>query len=305
MDNVNRHFKRTGGLRAGRVVVWGRANVGKSALVNSLTNDAVSVVSPRPHSTRYSSMSLLKSDDFHLVLVDTPSQHAPRHQLDKVIMRRAVSVLGEADAVLFMVDGRFPPTDEDRLAVSALSDLEAPIFLVVNKIDEIEDMRSVYVESFAELGCFRSIIQISGELQINLELLLGQVRSVIPNRLASHPRALAERSPEKQAMSEVIRERILHHVREEIPDASTVEVKRLIRTPEDVIKLVASVHVEKGTQKAILIGQNGRMIRRIGTEARKNLESNFGRRFYLDLKVEVTPGWRHKDCQLRRFGYQV
>lgn len=292
--------------RLGRVVLWGRPNVGKSALLNALAGDLLAVVSPRPQSTRYGKLGVWDLPQGQIDLVDTPGQLRPRHHLDKFMMRSGNRLLPGAQLVLFVVDGSVPPTFEDELAIEGLVDLSVPVVLALNKADLSPEMQSRFRDAYGRLGEFVTAVEFSAELAHGLTELGEVVSSLLPADAADPETSdlfgLTE-TPREREVSELIRAHLLEHLRQEIPHACAVVVEHF--DPSTVLRIEAQIHVENERQKIIVIGRGGAMIRRIGTGARKLLEQVFGRRVFLQLEVQVTSNWRQRESLVRQLGFSL
>jgi GTPase len=298
--------------RSGFVAVVGKPNVGKSTLVNAYLGYKIAIVSPKPQTTRNRLLGILTlkrergdPDDAQLIFVDTPGVHQPLHKLGEYMVETAVRAIPDADVVLFMVDASHPPSDEDRQIAAILSEeRQVPILLVLNKIDVMPpDQVAVHVETYRALGEFEDCFLISGLRGDNLDHLLEATIA----RLPVGPRYFPEEQITDQELrfmaGELIREQALRHLRQEIPYSVAVVVDQFKERSEDLTYISANLFVERDTQKAILLGQGGQMIKRIGGDARREIEQLLGTRVYLELWVKVKKKWRTDEQELRRLGY--
>ncbi len=284
--------------------------MGKSTLLNALVGEKTAIVSPKPQTTRNRIVGIVEKPEAQIVLVDTPGIHRPRHQLGNYLVAEAKRCLKEADLILFVVDGSVPPGEEDRLAAGALSevvpDRSVPVFLVINKKDRLtEGTRAQRKEGYRALIPVQEIVFVSALYGDGLEDLVSSIVPSLPEGPPYYPPGTVMDQPEKFLISERIREAVVHFTREEVPHAVAVLVDDLDQTKEDLVSIRATIYVEKESQKGIIIGEGGRMLKQIGTLARQDLENWFGKKVFLKLWVKVAPNWRKDPMALVRLGYKV
>lgn len=291
--------------RSGFVALVGKPNVGKSTLLNAWLGTKVAAVSPKPQTTRTRLLGILTRPDAQMIFVDTPGIHLPRTKLGAYMVKTAKDAIMDADVVLFIVDMSELPTQADREIANLLAGLEGvTTFLVMNKADllspeERADRRAAY----ETLGRFAASVEISALHGHNLDDLLGLTISSLPCGPRYYPEDQITDQQERFVASELIREQILRLLEQEVPHAVAVMVQEFKERPNDVVYIAANIFVEKESQRGIVIGQNGRMLKRIGQEARLALEQFLGRKVYLDLWVKVRKNWRRDERYLRELGY--
>jgi GTP-binding protein Era len=298
--------------RSGFVAVVGKPNVGKSTLMNAYLGQKIAIVSPKPQTTRNRLLGILTLEheggdiaDAQIVFVDTPGIHKPLHMLGEYMVDAAVRAIPDADLILFLVDVSRPPGDEDRQIGDILRiQGHIPTLLVLNKADRLppEDVKA-RVEAYQALGDFEDWVLISALRGDNLELLL----EATIGRLPFGPRYFPEEQVTDQQLrfmaAELIREQVFRHLRQEIPYSVAVIVDQFKDRSEDMTYVSANIYVERDTQKAIILGQKGKMIKRIGQDARREIQDLVGTRVYLELWVKVRKGWRKDERELQRMGY--
>jgi GTP-binding protein Era len=299
--------------RSGFVAVVGRPNVGKSTLINRLVGQKVAIVSPRPQTTRNRLLGILTVEHAQVIFLDTPGIHAPKHRLGEAMVDTATSALADADLILWVVDGSVEPNEEDRqvaalLAGSAAARYQeapsAPRLLALNKLDRLSsrlvpDRMALY----AALAPGADALAISAIRGDNLERLQEMLIARLPFGPAYYPEDEFTDQQERFMAAELIREQVLRNLRDEVPHAVAVLVNEFKPRSDSLTYISATVYVERDSQKAILLGANGAMIKRIGQAARLSIERLLGTQAYLELWVKVRPRWRKRDEELRRFGY--
>jgi GTP-binding protein Era len=294
------------GHRSGFVVVIGRPNVGKSTLMNRIVGQKVAIVSPKPQTTRSRIMGILTREAAQVIFVDTPGLHQPRHKLGQAMVDTATRSIPDADVVLLMVDVSVPPTDEDRMIAGLIREhTEAPVILVLNKMDLLpaENVKP-HTEAYWELVPYRHEWMMTVATEgANLDKLLDQIVGALPEGPRYYPGDQVTDQTERQIASELIREQVLRFTRQEVPHAVAVVVEEFKEREGGAIYVAANVFVEKESQKGIVIGRGGHMLRQVGSAARHEIERMTGGRVYLDLWVKVRKGWRRDERELRRLGY--
>jgi GTPase len=291
--------------RAGFVALAGRPNVGKSTLVNAMVGRKVAIVSERPQTTRRAIRGVATTDDAQLVLVDLPGVQRPRDALTERMQRRVERELGEADAALMVVNGEQGIGPGDRFIASALRGAGVPVAIAVNKVDRLDRARTVRALSdAAELEIDGDVYPISARTGSGVEALVEHLSGLMPESpFLFDP---AERSDQSREvlLAELVREQVLRRTFQEVPHAVEVVVDEIEKRDDGLTRIRALVWVETESQKGILIGAGGRMIKSVGTAARRELERELGTRVHLDLSVRVRRGWRADESLLDRLGIE-
>ena len=302
MPNISPTFK------AGFISVMGRPNVGKSTLINSLLGQKIAAVSPRPQTTRKQQLGILTDDESQLVFVDTPGLHKPHHKLGKYMNKEAIDALDDADLILFMVDiTQTPPHKEDYLLVDLLEKLESPpkVILAINKVDRIaKDEVIERTREYQTLLPSALAIPISAGRGDGLDNLLQEFRQQVPEGTPFYPPELVTNLYEREIAADLIRATALVHLQNEVPHAIAIRIDEYTERGERGAYIRATLIVERESQKGIVIGENGRMIKRIGTHARTQIENMSERKVFLQLRVKVRKNWRNNESALRQFGFQ-
>ncbi|NLJ55983.1 MAG: GTPase Era [Firmicutes bacterium] len=292
-------------MQSGFVSVIGRPNVGKSTLVNSFLGKKVSIVADKPQTTRNRIHAILTTANAQVIFLDTPGIHQPKHKLGDYMVKVARESLQGVDLLLFMVEATSPPRRGDRHIASLLHGQKTPVFLVINKMDLAPpDFRERWLPLYLQLYTFKKHFLVTARQRKGLEPLLEEIVQVLPPGPLYYPPEFATDRPEEFLVGEIIREKIILQTREEVPHAVAVEVEHMQpRAGKDLIDVRAVIYVERDSQKLILIGKKGRMLKEIGTAARLELERILGSRLFLNLWVKVKKDWRRKEGHLHQFGY--
>ena len=294
------------GFRSGFVAVVGRPNVGKSTLVNRLVGQKVSITSPRPQTTRGPIRGIRDGPGYQVIFVDTPGSQKPRDALRSRMQQQVLDSLSESDAIAFLLDAA-QATDGigtgDRFVARLIAESGTPTIACVNKVDLLRTRTEVLpiIEAASELGDWREVFPISARSGSNVEPLMEAVIELMPPGPCYFPEGMVTDHPESLVLAEYVREKALGVLREEVPHAVAVEIEE-VRPKENVTVVYATIHIERATQRMIVLGKGGRTIKQIGTEARRDVERLLGTRIYLDLKVKVSPGWRSDRKFLERLG---
>ncbi len=294
------------GLKSGFVAVVGRPNVGKSTLVNRLVGQKVSITSPRPQTTRGPVRGVRNGPNYQAVFVDTPGSQKPRDTLRSRMQQQVLDSLSESDAVLLLFDAaqaRGGLGQGDRYVARLVAESGTPAIACLNKVDLLRDRSEVLpmVGEVSGLAEFEEIFPLSAAEGLNVEPLMGAVVELLSPGPRYFPEGMVTDYPESLILAEYVREKALGVLREEVPHAVAVEIDEVERK-DNVTVVYAVIHVERPSQRMIVLGKNGRTIKQIGTEARHDVERLLGTRIYLDLKVKVTPGWRSDTRFLERLG---
>ena len=294
------------GLRSGFVAVVGRPNVGKSTLVNRLVGRKVSITSSRPQTTRSPIRGVRNGPGYQAIFVDTPGSQKPRDTLRARMQEQVLDSLSGSDVILLLFDaGQVSQKlgNGDRYVARLVASSGTPAIACINKTDLLPKPESVLpvVEAVSGLGGWNDVFQISASTGTNVEPLMESVVELLPGGPRYFPEGTVTDYPESLILAEYVREKALHVLREEVPHSVAVEVEDVERK-QNVTVVYAVIHVERATQRMIVLGKGGRTIKRIGTEARRDVERLLGTRIYLDLKVKVSQGWRSDKKFLERLG---
>jgi len=291
--------------RAGFVALAGRPNVGKSTLVNAIVGSKVAIVSDKPQTTRRAIRGIAMRADAQLVLVDLPGVQRPRDALTQRMQSRVEHELADADAALLILNAEQGVGPGDRFIAAALAQADVPVAIAVNKIDRLDRARTVAVlQAAAELDVSEEIFPISARKGTGVEALVEHLCGLLPSGPHLYDLDDLSDQPELVLIAELVREQVLRRTFQEVPHAVEVAVEDVDRGRADLIRISALVWVEAESQKGILIGAHGKMIKAIGTAARRELERHFDTRVHLDLSVHVRRKWRADDALLDRLGIE-
>ena len=285
------------GRKAGTVALLGRPNAGKSTLMNRLLGEKLAIVSDKPQTTRHRLVGILSDDQRgQMVFHDTPGVHRPLHDMNRRMMQESVDALNESDVVVLLVDAAADHGAGEQYMIDLVSEVEAerPKLVVLNKIDLVNKGRLLpRIELYAETGVFRDIVPVSALTGDGADLLLDLLWGYLPEGAPLYDTELLTVHPQRYLAAERIREKVLANTYEEVPFSTAVLVEAWEDDPDsDLTRIYATILVERDSQKRILIGHRGQMVKKIGTEARLDLEEMLGRRVYLDLRVRHEPKWR-------------
>ena len=291
--------------RSGFVALAGRPNVGKSTLLNALVGEKVAIVSNRPQTTRRAIRGIATLDDAQLVLVDLPGVQRPRDPLTERMQRRMEQELREADAALLVLNGQQGVGPGDRFIARAIAGSGVPHVIAVNKVDVLDRARTLAaLEQAAELELDGEVFPLSALRGAGVPELVEALVALLPEGPFLYPREERTDLPERVRLAELIREQVLARTRDELPHAVEVEVDELEERDDGLVVVVARAWAETESQKGILIGAGGQMVRAIGSAARQEIEALLGTRVHLDLSVRVRKGWRRDDALLDRLGIE-
>ena len=291
--------------RAGFVALAGRPNVGKSTLLNRLVGEKVAIVSNRPQTTRRAIRGIATHDDWQMVVVDLPGVQRPRDPLTERMQARMEQELAESDAALLILNGQQGAGPGDRFIAEAIARAQVPAVIAVNKVDVLDrGQTAAALEAAASLPLDCEIFPVSALTGAGLPEVVAEVVGVLPEGPFLYPPDERADVPESVRLAELIREQVLARARDELPHAVEVEVGELEERDDGLLVIVARVWAETESQKVILIGARGRMVRDVGTAARREIEALLGRRVHLDLSVRVRKGWRRDEGLLDRLGIE-
>ncbi len=295
-------------FRSGFIAILGKPNVGKSTLVNTLLGQKIAAVSPRPQTTRRRQLGILTSADAQLVFVDTPGVHTPRHKLGQFFNQEAEEALDGVDIILFLVDASTAPDEDDLRIASLLSMLRRrpDLLLGLNKLDllsagALETHRAAYQALVPDVPA----LVFSATSRLGLDTLIAALTARLPVRPAEFPEDQLTDLFEREIAAELIREAALIFLRDEVPHALAVRMDEFTERGAEGAFISATLFVERDSQKGIVIGEGGAMLKKIGSAARKEIEVMSGRKVFLELRVKLSKNWRDDENALRRFGYKI
>ena len=296
-------------FRTGYIAIIGRPNVGKSTLVNALLGQKIAAVSPKPQTTRKRQLGILTTDRYQLVFVDTPGIHSARHKLGEFLNQEAQESLKGVDVILWLVDSSVKPTEEDKQIAFLLTKLprRTPLVLTANKMDLVPaEALTARLEAYQELvRRDAKVVSISATQNQNLDELVELLVSLSPFRAPEYDEEQVTDSYERDIAADLIREACLHNLRDEVPHGVGVRVDEFSERENGMLYIGATIFVERDSQKGILIGEGGKMMKAIGSAARKEIEDMGGRKVFLELRVKVLKDWRNDENALLRFGYKI
>jgi GTPase len=291
--------------RSGFVALAGRPNSGKSTLVNGIVGGKVAIVSDKPQTTRREVRGIATGSDWQLVLVDLPGVQRPRDALTERMQARVERALAEADSALLMLNGEQRIGPGDHFIARAIGKVGLPATIALNKVDRLDRARTLAaLAAAAELGLAAEIFPISALTGVGVPELVEHVVEALPEGPFFYPPDERSDLPARVRLAELVREQVLRRTREEVPHAVEVEVDELEERDDGLLVMRARVWVETESQKGILVGAGGRMVKAVGTAARKEIERDIGRQVHLDLNVRVRKGWRRDEGLLDRLGIQ-
>lgn len=295
------------GYKSGFISIIGRPNVGKSTFLNRVIGQKIAIMSDKPQTTRNKVQGVLTTDDSQMIFIDTPGIHKPKHKLGDFMLKVSKNTLREVDVIMFMVNAEQKLGKGDEFILEMLEGNPTPVFLVINKIDQVhpDDLMGI-IDSYKERYDFAEIVPISALQGNNVENLLVTLTKYLPEGPQYYPADQVTDHPERFIISELIREKVLHLTREEIPHSIAVVIDKIRRDEENEgkIRVAATIIVERDSQKGIVIGKRGALLKEVGIRARKDIEMLLGSKVYLELWVKVQKDWRNKSTHLRDFGFR-
>jgi GTPase len=291
--------------KSGFISIIGRPNVGKSTFLNRVIGQKIAIMSDKPQTTRNKVQGVYTTDKAQFIFIDTPGIHKPKHKLGDFMIKVAQNTLKEVDLVLFMVNAQEGFGRGDEFIIEKLKEVNTPVFLVINKIDQIHpDELLPLIDEYRSRFDFDEIVPISALEGNNVERLLELITNYLPEGPQYYPADQVTDHPERFIVSELIREKALHLTREEVPHSIAVVIDKMERKENDVVHVMATIVVERDSQKGIIIGKQGKMLKEIGKRARIDIENLLGSKVFLELWVKVQKDWRNKLSQLRDFGFR-
>ncbi len=292
---------------AGFAALVGKPSVGKSTLMNKLIGEKIAIMSSRPQTTRNKITCVLTTEQGQIIFVDTPGLHKPHHKLGEYMVKVVEDALQKVDLVLMVADASMPRSEEEDQLLAKLKQISLPVILILNKVDKVHDKNKLLeiTDFYAHAGNFKAIVPISALGDHDFNELLDEIYKYLPESPNLYPADMLTDQSERVLASELIREKLFQATRQEIPHALAVEVETFKERDNGVIYIKANIFVERDSQKGIVIGAKGSLLKKVGQEARQDIEDLVGSRVYLELKVKVRPDWRNKPKDLKEFGYTI
>ncbi|MGE5329529.1 MAG: GTPase Era [Deltaproteobacteria bacterium] len=290
------------GFKSGFVTIIGRPNVGKSTLLNKLAGEKIAIMSDKPQTTRNSIKAIVTDKDYQIVFIDTPGIHKPKHKLGEYMVKSATGSIGDVDAVIFVVDASDKDTGGgDQFILEKLKNVKIPVLLVLNKIDTVkkEELFGV-ISRMKDLYKFSSVIPVSAMQGDGTGIILDELKKIIPDGPKFFPEDMITDQPERIIVAEIIREKALHLLQEEVPHGIAVEVISMKeRGDKDIVDIQANIYCEKESHKPIVIGSKGSMLKEIGKRARFDIEVFLASKVFLELWVKVKKDWKDNENMLK------
>lgn len=294
-------------FKSGFVALIGRPNVGKSTLINNILHQKISIISPKPQTTRNRIQGIYTTEEEQVIFIDTPGVHKPKHQLGEFMNKESLSTLSDVDLIMFIIDGTQDFGSGDEFLIEQFKKVNTPVFLVVNKIDLIKNKGRLMenVLKFINAFQFKEVFYISALSGENIDKLLTAIIDNLEVGPMYFPKDQVSDHPEHFIIGEIIREKVLLLTREEVPHSIAVVIEEMKNDEEnpELMNIRATIYVERTSQKKIIIGNKGKMMKQIGTLARKEIVMLLGQKVFLELWVKVEEDWRNKKGQLKRMGY--
>lgn len=291
--------------KSGFVSLIGRPNVGKSTLLNRIIGQKITIMSDKAQTTRNKIQGIYTTDHEQIVFIDTPGIHKPKHRLGDFMVESALSTFNEVDVVLFLVNVAEKRGPGDNFILEKLKQVSSPVFLILNQIDRVHPNELLpIIEDYQKEYEFSEIVPVSATEGNNVDHLLEVLSTYLSEGPQFYPEDQVSDHPEYFIVSELIREKVLELTREEVPHSVAVVTDRIVRNDDNKVQVDATVIVERKSQKGIIIGKGGKMLKQIGTRARRDIEVLLGDKIYLDLWVKIQKDWRDKQSHLRDYGYK-
>jgi GTPase len=292
-------------FKSGFVSIIGRPNVGKSTFLNRVIGQKIAIMSDKPQTTRNKIQGVYTENDAQVVFIDTPGIHKPKHKLGDFMMKVAQNTLKEVDLILFMVNVEEGFGRGDEFIIEKLKETKTPVFLILNKIDKVhpESLLKI-IDKYRTLHPFAEIVPISALEGNNVDNLLGVIKKYLPEGPQYYPADQVTDHPERFIIEELVREKVLHLTREEVPHSIAVAIDSIQRREGNAVYVAATIIVERDSQKGIVIGKQGKVLKEVGKRARKDIEMLLGSKVFLELWVKVQKDWRNKMSNLRDLGFR-
>lgn len=293
------------GYKSGFVSIIGRPNVGKSTFLNRIIGQKIAIMSDKPQTTRNKIQGVYTENDAQVIFIDTPGIHKPKHKLGDFMVKMAQTTLKEVDIVLFMVNAVEEFGRGEEFIIEKLKETKQPVFLVINKIDQLHPEQLLeLIDQYRKLHEFAEIVPISALDGNNVDALIGTIKKYLPEGPQYYPENQVTDHPERFIIAELIREKVLHLTREEVPHSVAVVIDAIQKREGGAVYINATIVVERASQKGIIIGKQGKMLKEVGKRARFDIEALLGSKVFLEVWVKVQKDWRNKMSQLRDLGFR-
>ena len=291
-------------FKSGFIAIIGRPNAGKSTLLNALLEEKIAIISPKPQTTRNNIQGILTTEDAQYIFIDTPGIHKARNKLGAAMTDMAVNTFKEVDVILFLVDGSIKKGPGDRYIMDMIKELDTPKILVINKIDTMkpEEYKEIFDE-YDEMKAFDGIFGTSALEGINVKDLLDKIEDYLEEGPMFFPEDMVTDHPERFIVSEIIREKVLNYLQDEVPHGVAIEIESYKEEP-NITRIGAVIYCERKSHKGIIIGKQGKKLKGIGKSARLEIEALLGTKVFLELWVKIKENWRDSDFALSNFGYK-
>jgi GTP-binding protein Era len=292
-------------FKSGFISILGRPNVGKSTLFNRVLGDKIAIIAEKPQTTRNRILGIKNVEGGQLIFLDTPGIHPGRSELNQRMVRTAIASGRDADVLLFLIEATAPKVEKDREMIESLRGTSGVRFLVINKIDLVKKKNLLpIIDQYQKLHPFKEILPVSAITGEGIDILIDEILKVLPESPPYYPEDMVTDQTERFWVSEIIREKVIHQSYQEIPYSTAVTVEEFKEHPEkNLVVIKGTIHVERDSQKKILIGKGGQKLKKIGETARKEAEALLGTRVFLELWVNVEKNWTHDSRALNRLGY--
>ncbi len=292
-------------FKSGFVAIIGMPNVGKSTLLNEIAGQKIAIISEKPQTTRNKILAIHTTDTEQIIFTDTPGIHKPANKLGNFMLGTVNSAMNDTDVILFVVDCTRPIQQIEREIATSLNKTGVPCILLLNKVDLIkkEDLLPK-IADYSSMYDFDSIVPISAKEGDGVDILINTIREFIPEGPLLYDSEMVTDQPERQIASEIIREKMLYLLQQEVPHGIAIEISKM-QELSNITKIYATIFCEKSAHKGIIIGKNGAMLKQIGTLARHDIEKMLDKKVYLELWVKVKEDWRNSDFLLKNFGYKI
>lgn len=293
-------------FRSGFAAVVGRPNVGKSTLINKLIGEKISIISDKPQTTRNRIMCVYSEENMQIVFIDTPGMHKPKNKLGEYMVKAADSALDEVNVVLFVVDASEKRGGGEDYIIKKLVSSKTKVVLVINKTDKLKDKKELLpiIEDYSSQMGFAAVVPVSALAQTDFSPLIGEIAKTLLPGPKYFPDDMVTDQPERLIAAELVREKVLNLTRDEVPHSVAVDMEEIKKRPNGDIYMRAVIYAERESQKGIIIGAKGKLLKEIGEKARRDIEALFGSKIYLELWVKVKADWRSKGGALRELGFE-